>query len=241
MLHSNMVCPVCDADFIAELQPIYLQRQQTTVPQFYCMTCESFFHRSSYKEPEGQFVGDTRWLINHPGDYKKALYEVRSIFPKAVTFFEAGCGVGDLLMQARDAGLKGQGVDPNPLAVEHAKTSRKVDAAVGYFNKLDKPVDLIFSIDVLEHLETPRTFFADLVASVKPKGGIMTRVPTVDRNRWQFLRSAGSTMPKEPEDPFMDNSVHITHFSTQGFVTMAQSLGAKFIKKIDQDIMVFAT
>ena len=239
MLLSDRFRPVCVSDYVTELQQIYLQRQNISTSQFFCMDCQSFFHRSEYKEPEDQFLGATQWLMEHPSDYSRSIADLQSIFPTAKTCYEAGCGVGALLSQLKTAHYDVRGVDPNPLAVEHARDHFKVDATEGYFTKLEGEVDIIFAVDVLEHLERPRDFFADLIGSIEPKGGIVVRVPTVDRNRWAYLRTVGAVGARDPNDPFMDNSVHITHFSSHGLVRMAESLGAKFVRKIDQDLHVF--
>jgi len=241
MLANGKSCPICNSRFQIEMQNIYLQRQRTVTQQYFCMDCQSFFHRSGYKEPEAQFVGDTKWLLDHPGDYRSSIDVLKSMFPKAKTCFEAGCGVGTLLSQLKEKGFAASGVDPNPIAVEYAQTHYGVDATWGYFDTLSSPVDVVFAIDVLEHLEDPRTFFAALVASTKRDGAIVVRVPTVDRNRWHYLYTADQDGQKESHDPFMDNSVHITHFSTLGVMKMAEDFGCRFlIRGTDRDLFVFS-
>lgn len=243
MLVAGKSCPVCTSEFICDLQPIYLQRQKRHVPQHFCMDCRSFFHVSGYKEDDDQLAGDTEWLKAHPHDYADLIKRLKKLFPKARTCFEAGCGVGTLLSQLQAAGFRVQGVDPNPSAVAHAVKHYGVEASCGYFSGLASPVDIIFAIDVMEHLEVPRTFFADLVRSVHPGGGIVVRVPFVGRDQWHHLWTAGSAVEHDWSSdnwsPFRDNSVHITHFSPKGLQAMGESLGASLVRECG-DLYIFS-
>jgi 2-polyprenyl-3-methyl-5-hydroxy-6-metoxy-1,4-benzoquinol methylase len=223
-------CPICSSSNISKFQKVYLQRQKTLASQYRCNDCESFFHRSGYKENAAQIADDTQWFIAHQENSSDLVDFLRSRFHShAPSCFEAGCGIGHVLQQFSAAGFQVSGIDPNLIAINYGRQNFGLAITVGYFTALVRPVDLIICMDVMEHLEQPAPFACDLIASAKPGGYIAVRVPMVRRDRWKFLETAA-----DPEkawdlaDPFLDNSVHITHFSPQGLVTMMERHGAVF-------------
>jgi hypothetical protein len=79
-----------------------------------------------------------------------------------------------------------------------------------------------------------------MVDSLNEGGAIAARVPTVDRYHWQWLRESEKPREFGFSDPWCVNSVHITHFSTDGLTTMASQLGMPYLTCISQGIVVFA-
>jgi SAM-dependent methyltransferase len=233
-------CVVCAGIYTVHLQEIYLQRQNNTAPQIFCMECASFFHISGYKEDARQMGDDAAFLLAHPDptgpiivDYLRSVSEVGKVY-------EAGCGVGNVLADLTGAGFTASGIDPNPVAIRMAQ-DKGAFVHCGYFSRLDEPVDVIICLDVLEHLERPRDFFTDIVASVKPGGRIIVRVPEVPQQYWPHLRGADTSREYSEADPFRDNSVHIVHFSPQGLRTMGESLGAIYEQDLPGELRVFRT
>lgn len=224
-------CPICTSEFTVHLQDIYLQRQSSSVPQYYCMACKSFFHVSNYVENDVAHQNDSAWLMQHPGaehaDLAREIVEVRG----AHHVFEAGCGVGDLLLALEAHGASAKGIDPNPVAVGLA-VEKGAHASTGYFSALNEPVDAVLAIDVLEHLTDPREFFRQLRTSVVEGGLIVVRVPEVNENAWHYLKGADKPRDTIHPDPFIDNSVHITHFSDDGLRMMGESLSATYVGRI---------
>ncbi|TPG51674.1 class I SAM-dependent methyltransferase [Sphingomonas glacialis] len=220
-------CLICTSRHTVHLQEIYLQRQETTTAQYYCMKCRSFFHQSNYAENDEAHRNDAQWLADHPSVENEIIAEEVVTRLGARRVFEAGCGVGDLLLAVERLGAAAQGVDPNPEAVmvAHQKGAR-VEA--GYFSTLADPVDAIFALDVIEHVPDPRQFFHQLRDSVVDKGMIIVRVPEVNEADWHHLEGADRARDHVHTDPFIDNSVHINHFSAYGLEMMGESLGARY-------------
>ena len=224
-------CPICASRFTVHLQEIYLQRQVKTTPQYYCMTCRSFFHRSDYIENSEAHENDATWLLEHPGVENADLaHEIVNVLA-ARRVFEAGCGVGELLLAVQALGASAEGIDPNPSAVALARQNG-AEAAVGYFDGLPQPVEAILAIDVIEHVPDPRAFFRHLVESIVEGGIVIVRVPEVNENAWHYLDGADRARENIHSDPFVDNSVHINHFSAYGLRLMGESLGAKYVSRI---------
>jgi 2-polyprenyl-3-methyl-5-hydroxy-6-metoxy-1,4-benzoquinol methylase len=242
MLLTNEICPVCSSAFICELQQVYLQRQQQTTAQYFCMECNSIYHRSGYRESEDQLRGDTEWLLAHPGDYSAPIADLKRLLSNRIrTCFEVGCGAGDLLHQLEKHGYQAAGIDQNADAVSYAVKNFGVDARVGYFEVLQRKADLILCIDVMEHFEQPRPFFKAMVESLEAGGILGVRVPYVETNRWHYLFGADRKRDFNIEDPWCDNSVHITHFSSAGLIKMASDYGLPFVKIISALIYLFSS
>lgn len=231
-------CPICTSEFTVHLQEIYLQRQATTTPQLHCMTCQSFFHTSDYEENEIALENDASWLIQHAGVENAAIAKEIVNVQGARRVYEAGCGVGSLLLALEACGAFAEGIDPNPNAVAMA-VERGAKATTGYFSTLSEPVDAILAIDVLEHLKDPRKFFGELIASVVDGGCIIVRVPEVDESVWHYLRGADQARENIYPDPFVDNSVHINHFSEKGLRLMGESLSGTYGGRITGDCHLF--
>jgi SAM-dependent methyltransferase len=231
-------CRVCTSDVTVHIQDIFLQRQGISAAQYFCMTCRSFFHDSNFLENDEAHRNDRDWLIQHPDSdslqLARKIVEVRG----ARYVFEAGCGVGDLLLALEASGASASGIDPNSAAV-HVAIEKGADARVGYFSTLDTPVDAIFAIDVLEHLPEPRDFFRSLRESVVEGGLIIVRVPEGIENAWQYLRGADKARESVHPDPFGDNSVHITQFSNVGLRLMGESLGTTYAGLVIKNCHLF--
>jgi SAM-dependent methyltransferase len=227
-----ITCRICGSPFAPEIQEIYLERQQFSTAQRYCMECDSFFHTSGYVETDQQLAADLGWLLAHPASHEHLVRAIRQHFPRARTCYEVGCGTGSLLAALQEAGYMVSGVEPNPLAVRHALETYGITVTEGRF---EGPVraDVILAIDVLEHVPTPRWFFETMSRSVGPEGGIAVRVPTVDRHQWRFLLNAAEPRPFSIEDPFSDASVHINNFSTKGLLTLAASFDWTKLEVVD--------
>lgn len=68
---------------------------------------------------------------------------------------------------------------------EIAELEAEAANGVGFTRELPEgPFDLVTAMDVLEHVEDPESFLADLVARVRPAGTILASVPA-----WPFLFS----------------------------------------------------
>ena len=232
-------CRACASDFTVHLQEIALQRQGRTAPQIFCMECNSLFHTSDYGESEAQWAADAQFLQAHKDGSLSAIVDYLQSASPGESVYEAGCGVGDLLIDLSAAGLTASGIDPNPAAVGLA-TGKGAIAVRGYFAPLTEPVDAIICVDVMEHLERPRPFFRDIVASVKPGGVILVRVPEVEARDWHWLRGAEIDTGFDFANPFRDNSVHITHFSRRGLLALAEGMGATYERTLpDAAVHVF--
>jgi 2-polyprenyl-3-methyl-5-hydroxy-6-metoxy-1,4-benzoquinol methylase len=101
----------------------------------------------------------------------------------ARSILEIGCGGCVLLERLKDLGHEVVGVDPSPVAAAAGK--RKGVRVVSEFfppRDLDVSPDLIFEVDVLEHLENPAAFLRRQAGYLAPGGLIVVNVPDCGRS-----------------------------------------------------------
>jgi len=94
------------------------------------------------------------------------------------TIIEIGCGGCYLLEKLRDRGFEVTGVDPSPIAV--AKGREKGIRVIPDFypsHHVDFKADLIFHVDVLEHVPDPVGFLRLQRVGLAPDGVLMINVP----------------------------------------------------------------
>ena len=95
---------------------------------------------------------------------------------------EIGCGEGRLLRRMADAWPRARtrGLDLSPEAVGAARR-RALDAEVGGFDDLRGEHDLVYAVAVLEHLPSPREFFACAAAALSDQGALVVTQPAQDQ------------------------------------------------------------
>jgi SAM-dependent methyltransferase len=127
---------------------------------------------------------------------------------------EFGCGSGPVLAELLRR--KGMNVDQYDLYFYPKKVYE------------DKIYDLITSTEVFEHLKEPLKILEMLVKHTKDNGYIvlMTKFPPADDKTfldWWYIRDV----------------THISFFTAKSFEIMAEKLGLKVLKTIDENIVVF--
>lgn len=95
---------------------------------------------------------------------------------------DIGCGNGDFLVNARDAGWDVAGIDPDPKAVATA-AQRGFDVCVGSVESLAELSDCFDAITishVLEHVHRPRQVVLSIARLLKPGGVLYVDTPNID-------------------------------------------------------------
>jgi SAM-dependent methyltransferase len=94
---------------------------------------------------------------------------------------EVGCAEGRLLRRMADAwpAARVHGLDLSPNAVDAARR-RDLRVEVGGFDALTGSHDLVYAVAVLEHLPSPREFFARAAAALSDDGVLVVTQPAQD-------------------------------------------------------------
>jgi SAM-dependent methyltransferase len=109
--------------------------------------------------------------------------------PRRGRLLDLGCGVGNFLAAAREAGFDVTGAEFDPSAVQFARQHyglQQVFAATPEELLAARPsdkFDVVTFFEVLEHQSNPRAFLATAREFLAPGGFLALSVP--NRNRWQ--------------------------------------------------------
>ena len=107
--------------------------------------------------------------------------EMAQTHPKLL---EIGCGLGNFLYVAHQAGFDVQGIDVSESAVKHANDALGENRAqVGLLEDLSlapESYDIIVLADVIEHVRDPKAFLKHVETLVKPGGIIFMAAPSLD-------------------------------------------------------------
>lgn len=227
-------CRICNSSYVLYVQDVKGNRTNLFYPQYYCMDCQSFFHVSGYKETDHQMEYDFNYVYerrdHHYRLQSRLFHEVLIRAPHIKEVCEVGHGLGMLMKAAQDFNCNPVGYEVNPychkFVLENLKLPSKCELFTGHGGR---DFDLIASIMVFEHLENPRALFQDMTQRLRPDGVILLSVPFVDRIHWPFLWTAQAPL-LTTNDPFYENDVHITHFSTLGLEMMGKQFGARSVE-----------
>ena len=131
---------------------------------------------------------------------------------------DVGCGNGDFLASARDAGWDIVGIDPDPKAVA-AACDRGLDASVGSIESLDgasQRFDAITLSHVIEHVHDPGALIRSIHRLLKPGGTLYVDTPNIQsRGAAEWGRNwRGLEAPR-----------HLVLFSLDGLVGLLQANG----------------
>ena len=218
-------CPVCDKKYLIFVDRKMTMRTKIYLPLYYCMDCESFSCPSGFVEDEQILKDSLEWHIKvtdrNVAASKTLLkeFDARKIPYKNIIDIEAG--IGTFIKVAQSSGASGI----NPLAQPHARNVNKVDVRPEYWS-IDTdcgPFDMM----VLEHVPEPRGMIRDMVrAYAQQDAALFVSVPFLNRDRWHFIN--------EPDlhalnNPFFDNDMHVTHYSTKAMEQILKEFGMKFI------------
>ena len=230
-MQARPSCPVCAGCYTAHVQDVLGRRSGERYAQWACLDCLSFCHRSGYQETDQQKIFDFQFLFDqreHHDKLQNQLFlELKTRVPHVVTCCEIGHGLGLFLKAVRDYGCDGHGFEVNRLCHEFARDQLNLSCELGLFDASHpRHYDLIVSIMVFEHLETPRELFITMRDKLNRDGAIYLCVPFIHRHEWPFLWTADTAPANAPPDVFYDNDVHITHFSVEGMRRMGLGLGA---------------
>jgi SAM-dependent methyltransferase len=179
-------CPACGA--LAETNPEEVFHHSS---RYACSGCDlHFWHPVSMPDAawhETAYQGRDHTAMPLEPGHRFFLSDPKA--PKRGRLFDLGCGVGNFLAAARDAGFEVAGIEPNQNAVRFAReryglrdvsAMRPADFLVARPNE---KFEVLTFFEVLEHQEDPQGFLNIAKEFLADQGFLALSVP--NRNRWQ--------------------------------------------------------
>jgi len=148
------------------------------------------------------------------------------------TVLDAGCGGGDFAEGLHENGYRVFGVDLSESGIKAAKARQVGQFAVQsvYDDLLSsfniEQVDAVVSVEVIEHIYSPRKLFDRSHDALRPGGLLAITTPY-----WGYLKNivlAVSNRTDRALNPLWDGG-HIKHFSRSTLTQMAKDQGFEFV------------
>lgn len=212
-------CPVCGSRRVVEWRRRCLDRRLessdlhitdyrygVTLGLMRCRDCQFIFAcgdemmrlgdlYSQLADPEYERTLDSRQL-----QMQWILDQVLALKPEAKSLLDVGAAAGSLVASARERGLKAIGVDPSGSLVSFGKQRYGVDLRQGFYphpTLQGETFDLVFLVDVIEHVADPVSLVSDCRDALSPGGFLIVLTPDVGslaarlfRKRWWHFRLA---------------------------------------------------
>jgi SAM-dependent methyltransferase len=222
------VCPACGEP--TNTTPIEVFHASRL---FACTACDlHFWHPVSMPDAgwhESAYQGRDQTAMPLEPGHRSFLSDPKA--PRSGRLLDIGCGVGNFLAAARDAGFDVTGIELNQNAARFAREHYRLPSVVAMRPKEflaahpGERFDVVTFFEVLEHQDDPAGFF-DLAASgLAEEGYIALSVP--NRNRWQ---KAADTLDYPPN--------HLTRWSPRALRNFCERHGFEVLSMREEPLGV---
>lgn len=132
---------------------------------------------------------------------------------------EVGCMHGDFIYQARGAGYDAGGADLSSTAVEEA--NRRMPGAVRLAtldeDYADASLDVIAAFNVVEHMDRPDLFLAQVMRVLRPGGVLIAETPAQESVYHHVLFLRGRVQPEGAFEVGIHPGTHIFKFGRRAW------------------------
>jgi SAM-dependent methyltransferase len=221
-------CPACGAAALARLHPLVIGDPPLRSEVMECARCD---HRLLATTDEQQRRCEEGYERRYAGEVSDPFFArlIREVIagelvprkPPPARVLDVGCGAGEFMQAAVEAGYRVQGVDVSPAAAERCR-ARGLDARAGDFltMELEGGYGMITLWDVAEHLRDPHGFAARARALLAPGGVLVLKIPGFGRRTFaavgRFNRLAGAVLGAP---------LHIQYFTPRSLQAMLDRAG----------------
>jgi SAM-dependent methyltransferase len=215
---------------------VELQRQSKYAEVWACDDCEWMFFKSDYLEDSEQLYRDLLYCQENSeaiSQNSECLLKSLAINDSSARFLDIGCGAGFFVKILNENGFEAHGVDLNPYCIKFARETLGLKNIHDYLFDTTFPFDVnyVTLIGVLEHLANPKTLIEEVHTYGQNKNlNLFINVPWIEYKR---DKQKIENLKKCDEYPFMDNSVHINHFSQKSIEKLCASIGFRNPKWIN--------
>jgi 2-polyprenyl-3-methyl-5-hydroxy-6-metoxy-1,4-benzoquinol methylase len=183
---SEVSCPACGASVLKPGPQFTFQTQGGRLSSR-ILSCPACTHVFLHTDEQTHALTETDYAHDYVGfrvdpvfaeRARKALEEeLKPLCPQG-RLLDVGCGNGEFMRIARDAGYSVRGVDISEAAVAQCREAG-LDAAVGDFPNMafDEQFDCVTMWDVIEHLRDPVAFISKARSLLKPGGVLLLKIP----------------------------------------------------------------
>ena len=129
----------------------------------------------------GYMIDGHNLALSYGEEFFRYLLKVSGKNFKKKLFLDFGCGGCITLLKLKNLGAKTLGVDPSPIALKYSK-KYNIDLINSYLNKNNSNInaDIIFSMDVMEHVLNPVEILEQKALALKENGRIIINVPNCE-------------------------------------------------------------
>jgi 2-polyprenyl-3-methyl-5-hydroxy-6-metoxy-1,4-benzoquinol methylase len=184
---ANRTCPACGGRTFLDGTPVAALTTHT------CRTCGlvlATIPPTDDPVPEFALVDELTYLRSVGTVRRRQARAILAMLARHVRpgarLLDVGCSFGFFLLEARRAGFRVEGLEPDPQAIERARAVLGDDIVRrGRFSAATAPreeIDVLCTLDVIEHIEPAELDgFAELVEEALRPGGIwVVKVPTTE-------------------------------------------------------------
>jgi SAM-dependent methyltransferase len=225
---AEAVCPACgQAPGDAPIEVFHASKL------FACTACDlHFWHPVAMPDAgwhESAYQGRDHTAMPLEPGHRFFLSDPKA--PRSGRLLDIGCGVGNFLAAARDAGFEVTGVELNQNAVRFAREHYGLPRVVAMRPKEflgahpGERFDVVTFFEVLEHQDDPAGFFDLAAAALAQEGYIALSVP--NRNRWQ---KAADTLDYPPN--------HLTRWSQRALGNFCEMHGFEVLSMREEPLGV---
>ena len=220
-------CPLCSAN---GAEPLF---EVKGYPHVRCKQCGMVYANPQVKQEKlkqfysHQSLANDMWIDVLLADVEKAtnfaLYDKYLEMLESLTddrfLVDLGCGIGDVILHAKDRGWRAEGVDLNEKASSYARAQRHLEVRccllqdAGY---APETIPVLIVTGVLEHLNDPLDFMKMASSYLKPGGLILFQVPN--------LHALGNMILQEQSTSF-DGRNHLLFFSIATLTRLCEDTG----------------
>jgi len=233
MINLPKNCPVCDSSYIAWVKRLPI-KVGGNVDLFYCMECESF--SSPFSTPITNSPTQLNWhksVLDRNLGWSVSLLDLLAAKGCSGPLVDIGCGIGSLLLAAKNKNWGGVGYDLDTDACLYGRSEFGLDLRSGLWRADTSPeFGLITCISVLEHIHYPRTLIHEMISAAKQREAkVYLSVPFFNRVWWKMIHSDSTTAGH----PFEYPHAHVTHFSHKGMELVCTQQNVKSYERLKID------
>ncbi|UCC68519.1 MAG: class I SAM-dependent methyltransferase, partial [Armatimonadota bacterium] len=184
---------------------------------------ESYFEER-YVDYEAALTGQSaQWRIN----FYRALLAVASRLARGRRLLDVGCGLGEFLEAARQAGWEAEGLDISEAAcrVASERTGCPTRACeLGPDTYAPSSFDAVAAIDLLEHLPDPRATLGHIRTILKPDAVLVVVTPNLNGLSTRLFGAANYALDASSAGPG-----HVQFFSPRSLGSLLQLTGFEVV------------